>query len=329
MNARPPLIAVVIPFFQRKEGLLAKALHSIFEQTLSAGILPIVVDDESPVPARTEIAKMPEGLRERTLVIEQKNGGAGSARNRALNHVPAGTRFVAFLDSDDTWRPGHLENAIRTLEAGYDAYFSDWWSYNYPETTNFERIGSLKPEGHQTVKNVPGTFELGVTPIQHILSDGGGVIQTSTVVYRYEKFPDLRFREEFYNGQDFFFWMDLGERGANFVFSTSVDADNGEGINIYQGAGWGTERSLQRLRNELFVWTSVNRFYALTPEQRAANKKTIRNLQQGVVRDVMYRLRRNLPISRKLLGDIVRFDPSFLAIAPLVPLKVLAQRLAR
>lgn len=327
MNTTPPLIAIVTPYFQRKEGLLPKALESAFRQTLGERILPIVVDDGSPVSARAEVAKLPGDLQQRVLVIEQANGGAGSARNRALDHVPVGTQFVAFLDSDDSWRPDHLANALAALQTGHDAYFSDWWSYNFPDRTNFERIGSLRPDGHVPVSGVSNAYQLGVSPIEHILSDGGGVIQTSTVVYRYEKFPDLRFREEFYNGQDFFFWMDLGERGADFVFSTTVDADNGEGINIYQGAGWGTERSLQRLRNELFVWTSVNRFYSLTGTQRAANKKTIRNLQQGVVRDVLYRVRRRMPISGKLIRDIVRFDPSVLLIAPFVPLKVLLQHL--
>lgn len=174
--------------------------------------------------------------------------------------------------------------------------------------------------------HAPFARELGVSPLEHIVRDGGGVIQTSTVVYRHDRHPTLRFREQFYNGQDFFFWMDLGERGARFVFSTGIDADNGEGINIYQGAGWGTERSLQRLRNELFVWTSVRRFYRLTDAQRANNRRTIRHLQAGVVRDVLYRLRRRQPVRLALLRDIVGMDPAILALAPWVPLRMLLDR---
>ncbi len=146
------------------------------------------------------------------------------------------------------------------------------------------------------------------------------------MVYRFDKFPHLRFREEFFNGQDFFFWMDLGELGAKFAFSTQVDCHNGEGINIYQSAGWGTERSLHRLRNELFVWTSVRRFYSLTREQRTNNTRTIRNLETGVVRDLLHRIRNRKPISGKLIMDIVRFDPVFLLVAPYIPLKVLFEK---
>jgi len=326
MNDAGGPIAVITPFFQRKPGLLATALGSAFAQTVGDRVLAIVVDDGSPVAARDEIAGLPPAWRSRIILVEQANAGAGAARNRALDEVPAGTRLVAFLDSDDTWRAHHLAQAERALAGGHDAYFADWCSFNFPGTTNFTRIGALEPGGHPPLPHAPDCFELGMPPLAHILRDGGGVIQTSTVVYRFDRHADLRFREAFYNGQDFFFWMDLGERGARFVFSTGVDADNGEGINIYQGAGWGTERSLQRLRNELFVWTSVPRFYRLSEGERAANRRTIRHLQRNVVRDLLHRLRRRRPVPLSLLRDIVALDPAILALAPLTLLQVLLDR---
>lgn len=322
-------IAVVIPHFQRKPGLLGVALRSVFTQSLAAQVHVVVVDDESPVSAESEVAALNDVPKNQLTIIRQKNGGAGSARNKALDNVPAGVQFVAFLDSDDSWRPGHLENAVAALNQGFDGYFADWWSYNFPEQTNFERIQALQAQDHVAVAGAKRAYALGVTPLEHIIKDGGGVIQTSTVVYRFHQYPQLRFREQFYNGQDFFFWMDLGQLGAKFVFSFEVDCDNGEGINIYQGAGWGTERSLQRLRNELFVWTSARKFYPMSPTLLDANKRTIRNLQQGVVRDLLHRLRHRRPISGKLLGDIIKMDPFILALMPWVPMKVVLDKLFR
>lgn len=324
-----PTVAVIIPHYQKQPGLLGKAVSSVFAQNTAASIHVYVIDDSSPVPAQSEIDGLPSIPSQQITIVRQPNGGAGSARNRGLELLPRETQFVAFLDSDDQWQPAHLDNALHVMGSEYDAYFSDWWSFNFPEQTNFQRIGTLKSENHKKVAATPDGFDLGVTPIEHILSDGGGVIQTSTVVYRFNKFPELRFREEFYNGQDFFFWMDLGELGAKFAFSTQVDCHNGEGINIYQSAGWGTERSLQRLRNELFVWTSVRRFYVLTKEQRDNNTRTIRNLETGVVRDVVHRIRRHKPIPGKLLADIARFDPYFLLHTLTVPLRLLANKLAQ
>jgi succinoglycan biosynthesis protein ExoW len=321
-------IAVIVPYFQRRPGLLAKALRSALRQTTTARVHCYVVDDASPVDGQAELDAAPDLPHDRITLVRQPNGGAGSARNRALNLVAPDTTHVAFLDSDDEWRPEHLDNALRALEAsGADAYFSDWWSYNFPEQTNFERIRALDPGHHEQVCSSPPAYALGVTPLEHITADGGGVIQTSTVVYRYARYAALRFREEFFNGQDFFFWMDLGEQGARFVFSTSVDCDNGEGINIYQSAGWGTERSMHRLRNELFVWTSVRRIYALTPTQRRNNLSTIRHLQQSVVLDLLHRIRHRKPLQLKLVRDVLRFDPVFLGIAVLTPFALVARKL--
>lgn len=328
-NARLPRIAVVVPFFQRKEGLLKKSLRSIADQTVEASLLAIVVDDGSPVPARREVEHAKEAFNLNIDLIEQDNGGAGSARNTALAAVPQDIDFVAFLDSDDTWLPGHLAKALQCLGDKYDAYFSDWWSFNFPETTNFQRIGSLDPSTSTPVEGASDAFELGVHPIRHILSDGGGVIQTSTVVYRFPKFRSLRFREEFYNGQDFFFWMDLGELGADFIYSTFVGCNNGEGINIYQGAGWGTDRSLQRIRNELFVWTSTERFYDLTEDLLTANRRTIGNLEEATIRDLIHRITHRKPIPYATVLDILRMSPSVFLKLFVVPVKVVKEKLTQ
>ena len=322
-----PKIAVVIPHYQRSPGLLAKALASAFGQSIAHAIHVYVIDDASPVPAQVDIDAHPEFPRDQLTVVRTANGGAGAARNKALDLVAAGTELVAFLDSDDEWQPAHLANAVAVLACGHDAYFSDWWSFNFPEQTNFQRIGAPDLAHCPRLLDAPPAYALGVTPLEHIVSDGGGVIQTSTVVYRYARYPQLRFREQFYNGQDFFFWMDLGVLGATFAFSTEVDCHNGEGINIYQSAGWGTERSLHRLRNELLVWTSVRRIYALDERQRANNRATIRNLQGGVIRDLLYRVRRGKGFSARLLVDIVRFDPMFVLVALWLPCRILGEKL--
>jgi succinoglycan biosynthesis protein ExoW len=123
--------------------------------------------------------------------------------------------------------------------------------------------------------------------------------------------------------------MDLGELGARFCFSFDIECDNGEGINIFQASGWGTEKSLQRLRNELFVWTSVERFYRLSPAMLMANKRTIRNLQEAVGRDVLHRLRHGKPISMKLLRDIHRMAPATLPVALMTPFKMVVGKLSR
>ena len=324
-----PDIAVVIPFYQRQPGLLTKAVLSAFSQTLSDRLLIIIADDSSPLPADAEVRPLSGVDQGRIIISRHANGGAGAARNRALSLVPDSVKYVAFLDSDDAWRPSHIENAVAALELGYDAYFSNFIGVGYPDVSHFERIGSLKAQDHPLLDTHRKIHALACSALEHTVSDGGGLIGTPTVVYDFQRFRSLRFREEFYNGQDFFFWMDLSELGARFAFSFQITCDNGAGINIYQASGWGSEKSLQRLRNELFVWTSVERFYKLSPKLHQANRRTVRHLQSNIGLDVLHRLRHRKHISMGLIQDICRMAPSTLWQAPIAAMRGLLVHVGR
>lgn len=319
-------IAVVVPYFQRERGVLRRTVDSAFNQTLANRLLVIVVDDESPVPAESELAGLDEYSLERLLVVRQPNGGAGAARNRAMDEIPGDVEYAAFLDSDDTWEADHLENALHALELGFDFYFSDYMPCDYREASNFTRIGSLRPEEHDSLSEERKLFGFRSTAIDHVIRQGN-VIQTSTVVYRFRRFPQLRFREEFYNGQDFFFWMDIDQLGARMVFSMRVECDCGQGINIYQGSGWGTDKFLRRVRNELQVWTSAERFYQLTPDQSAANRRKIDGLQGMLIRGLLHRIARRTSIPWGLVGDAVKLSPRLLLNAPRHLLVVLKEKI--
>ena len=101
------MIAVIIPYFQCESGILAKALNSVFLSEVASDVHIILVDDQSPVSAKDELATL-GSTRFPVTVIEQVNAGPGGARNTGLENLPAGTDYVAFLDSDDVWSPRHL-----------------------------------------------------------------------------------------------------------------------------------------------------------------------------------------------------------------------------
>lgn len=48
------------------------------------------------------------------LVLNQPNSGAAAARNLGIHHASA--RYIAFLDSDDSWAPEKLEKQISFME---------------------------------------------------------------------------------------------------------------------------------------------------------------------------------------------------------------------
>jgi Glycosyl transferase family 2 len=106
--------SVVIPYYQREPGILLRALKSVFAQSYRDFHI-VVVDDASPVSADEDLAALSLEERASITVIKQPNGGPGAARNTGLDHIAEGTRFAAFLDSDDEWTPDHLKNAVEGM----------------------------------------------------------------------------------------------------------------------------------------------------------------------------------------------------------------------
>jgi succinoglycan biosynthesis protein ExoW len=306
-----PRVAVVIPYFQREAGILRKVIASVFRQRGEFSCEIVVVDDGSPIPAEVEIEETSvTEPRMHVRLIKQDNAGPGAARNAGLATVSDEVLYVAFLDSDDEWAPDHLQNAIRGLELGYDFYFSDHLFADYKENSAFVRAGKITPKDHRLLDAEHSIYEYRGDMVDQILVKGN-VIGTSTVVYRFRPYADLRFREAFYNGQDYLFWLDFSQRSCRFVFSTRVECDYGKGLNIYAGAGWATSRSLIRLKNELQLWCSVPHFYSLTDQQYAGVIQKIDRVRESIVRDILHRLSHRKPISTAVLREVLRVDPQF------------------
>jgi succinoglycan biosynthesis protein ExoW len=299
-------VAVVIPYFQRRPGILARALRSVAAQQAAAQLDVIVVDDASPVPAAEEVAQLPLHEQARIRIIVQPNGGPAAARNTALDHVTADTEYVAFLDSDDIWQPAHLANALRALAAGHDFYFADFYQLDQ-NVSAFERAGRLEPARHALLPGESTLHVYGADMQAQIL--GGNVIGTPTVVYRFASFRTLRFRPAFvYAGEDYLFWLDLARITDRIVFSSAREVTCMDGVNVFSGSGWGTERSLIRLHHEMKYRKAIARLYPLTQRQMHDNRATVQALRRSFVADVLHRLAHGKPFFGVLLKQL-RVDP--------------------
>lgn len=304
-----PKVAVVVPYFQRKVGVLRPAINAALRQEGVRDYRIIVVDDGSPLPANEELSDLSADDKKKLTVLTQRNAGPGAARNAGLENVDRDTEYVAFLDSDDVWTERHLENAIAGLERGYDFYFADFFFPDYKEKSAFTRAGKIDPREHELLDGQRALYAYRGDMTDQILVKGN-VIGTSTVAYRFAKYPKLRFREQFFNGQDYMFWLEFSQLADRFVFSTRIECDYGTGVNIYSGAGWGADRSLQRLRNELFLWKSARTMLPLTQTQQTHNDQRIQRLREAIVRDLIHRVSHRKEIQKSVLIDLLRIDPS-------------------
>ncbi len=132
-------VSVVIPTYNRA-ATLCEAVGSALEQTHQPFEV-IVVDDGSTDDTR---AKLDEFTRDSRLrYYRQKQAGVSAARNAAMKQ--ANGDLIAFLDSDDIWKPRKLESDVALFERHpeIDAVFSDV-EKRYPDRREDSLIRSYK-----------------------------------------------------------------------------------------------------------------------------------------------------------------------------------------
>ncbi len=93
-------ISVIIPVYNR-EHYVAEAIRSVLNQSYPAAEI-LVIDDGSTDQSSEIIQSFPSPVQ----YHRQANRGAAAARNRGV--ALAKGEFLAFLDSDDRWRPDKL-----------------------------------------------------------------------------------------------------------------------------------------------------------------------------------------------------------------------------
>ena len=119
------MVSIIMPSYNTAE-FIDKSIKSVLAQTYDNWEL-IIVDDCS-TDNTDEVVSFFEDPRIRYFKNE-KNSGAAVSRNKAL--CEAKGRWIAFLDSDDTWHPMKLEKQIAFMENGNYGF-----SYtNYEEMT--------------------------------------------------------------------------------------------------------------------------------------------------------------------------------------------------
>lgn len=269
---------IIIPYYQREPGILARALRSVFAQT-HPDFEVIVVDDASPLPAENDVHDFSLEERARITVIKQPNAGPGGARNMGLDHVSDDSAYVAFLDSDDEWLPDHLKNAV----AGMSLFDADcyWASIK----------GGAEFYYHFGVADLAGTTEMvrlsQEPPLVEIPDLTGTMLKNwsfmhmSCMVIGKALFREIRFEAALrLAAEDVLFFYDCVRKARRTVLSEAMGAVRGEGINIFHGMG---SDSPLFLKQQFNTWVALDHLESRFPhrdEDRASiegYKQTARN----------------------------------------------------
>jgi len=312
-----PFVTVIIPFFQQERGILLPAVESVFAQKVNADVRIdlIVIDDGSPVPASEELAHLAPPVGFTLSLLKCQNGGPGWARNIGLDMLSDKTDFVGFLDSDDRWRADHLQTALNILDDDADFYFCDHTRW-YDEKSWFR---ASEPIQLWMKENDGGRFvarpEFGIyefVPKAAFLSFIEDYLaQTSTVVYRYARFRNIRFDTQLrHAGEDNMFWLELSEAARRVRFSTTARVHCGRGDNMYYGSmSWDHPDAARRIGYVLVFFRKVESKFQLKDAARVATKQRIRTLEATFAHIWIRKILKTRVFDWNALRPVVREDP--------------------
>ncbi len=197
------LVSVVIPAYQ-SAGYIAETLDSVLAQTFPRYEI-LVINDGSPDTEELERVLAPYLVSIRYM--QQVNGGPSVARNRGVREARG--KYVAFLDSDDTWMPDHLAKQVELLEGdpGLALVYSDavLLKGNAPVGRAFERAP----------QDLTVTFEALVA--ERCSIGTSTVVASRQAVLEAGGFEDRRRRSE-----DFDLWLRMAHRGVGMRYSTGA-----------------------------------------------------------------------------------------------------------
>jgi succinoglycan biosynthesis protein ExoW len=252
----------------------------------------------------------PHGLR----ILHRPNGGAGAARNTGLEAAGEAHRYIALLDSDDTWHPGHAETLVAALEQGFDVFFSDHdWPGDYASA-----FAQRSFCDGAAVPGQEGLFALSsAEALSAFLRCCPG--QTSTIGWRRDIAPGLRFRTDLDPAEDLLFFCQLMSRAERICYTTEIDVSRGWGVSIYAGTmGWDTRGAVKRVCNSLRMRRQL---LAESFGGDAAPLARIAADAAGLERDLCWMALRALakrrPAEARAALPALRDDPALLARLPL------------
>ena len=107
-------VVCIVPTYKRPRQLL-NAVESILAQTYKH-FAAIVVDDGAGLPP------LPSDPRLTAISLSRNLGAAGVVRNVGIRS--SASRYIAFLDDDNTWHPDHLGRCVTALQDNVDLVYT-------------------------------------------------------------------------------------------------------------------------------------------------------------------------------------------------------------
>ncbi|WP_303904051.1 glycosyltransferase family 2 protein [Thiohalomonas denitrificans] len=308
MDHSRPLVSVIIPTFNR-----ARRLERAIKSTLAQEQYPIeiiVIDDHSTDETEQVIRSLYHRFGTVHYLRNQRKKGPGGARNTGL--LAAKGPYIAFLDSDDLWLPGHLQKAIAVLEEvpEIDLIFGNLLVFNQPHQRALPDWSSGKQQlsGLRTSRLAWGVERI-EQPLFHPLVEESFVLLSSVVMRSTGSSSTVLFNEDLRFSEDRDLIIRL-ERINHYHFAYQHRATVLRNQNDAQLTKSDKETHRAILQSHLSIYRQYLREFELDRDERAH------------LVDLIYRRLLSLSYIHRQMGDYskaIKTAANAFGISPRVP----------
>ena len=183
-------VSIIIPFY-KNTILLKKTLSSVYKQDYTNYEI-IIINDNNVRENITFLKKLNKNKIK--IIYNKKNLGAGFSRNKGIRAAVG--QYIAFLDSDDTWKKNKLSYQLRFMKK--KRYLASHTSYNLVNVYG-KKISKRKAR-NLNYKELLNSCDIGLST----------VILNKDILKFVNNFPKLKTKE------DYVLWLKLSKNGIIF-----------------------------------------------------------------------------------------------------------------
>ena len=224
MSLSTNLVSVIIPTYNRAIDL-KRCLDSLVRQTYSK--FEVIICDDGSSDNTIDVVESFKSILDIIYTNGLNFGGPARPRNNGIKL--SNGEYIAFLDSDDWWKPKKLEISVNMLNLGFDVVYHDLWLVDITKKRLRKRVGARQL----------------ISPVYDDLIKNGNALPNSSVLVRKEVLVRINgFSEDrdLIAAEDFDCWLRLSKITEKFSLLPQT-------LGYYLHNGMNTSNPLRKSKN--------------------------------------------------------------------------------
>ena len=215
-------VCVIIPCYNASLTL-EKSVDSIINQTVHPEEVILINDcsddqDKTNIAIKSSLKKLKNEKIQTQIIINKSNLGPGASRNKAWDITHS--KYIAFLDSDDTWKSNKLEIQYKIMvKNNIDCSCHKTHYVSNDHKTSFSQLKKMNNISLKKISLTKMFFK--------------NQVQTRTVMLK--NFKDFRFNEKLRYSEDLDLWIRILSNNYNIFYFDYELAVSDELSNKHQG----------------------------------------------------------------------------------------------